>query len=128
MLGEGPSRGAVTADGTRGFFTAAKAGMLAVVDLQSGRHVATVSTGPDPHGVALGEGGRRLFVSNRGGRTVMVVDAATLICEHSRLMTLAGGLATVVVLRKCCRVDDPQDPCLPVGTRVAADGAEALGS
>jgi len=34
-------------------------------------------------------------------------------CEHSRLMTFARGLATVVVLRKCCRVDDPQAPCLP---------------
>jgi ubiquinone/menaquinone biosynthesis C-methylase UbiE len=34
-------------------------------------------------------------------------------CEHSRLMTFARGLATVVVLRKCCRVDEPQAPCLP---------------
>jgi len=82
-LGEGPSHGAVTADGTRGFFTAAKAGMLAVVDLQRGRRVATVSTGPDPHGVALGEGSRRLFVSNRGGRTVLVVDTATLTVERA---------------------------------------------
>ncbi len=34
-------------------------------------------------------------------------------CEQSRLTTFARGLATVVVLRKCCRVDDPQAPCLP---------------
>ncbi|MFQ5846526.1 MAG: geranylgeranyl reductase family protein [Candidatus Methylomirabilales bacterium] len=34
-------------------------------------------------------------------------------CEHSRLTTFARGLATVVVLRKCCRVDDRQAPCLP---------------
>lgn len=34
-------------------------------------------------------------------------------CEHSRLMTFARGLATVVVLRKCCRVDDPETSCLP---------------
>lgn len=38
-------------------------------------------------------------------------------CEHSRLITFARGLATVVVLRKCCRVDDPQAPCLPTAHR-----------
>lgn len=41
-------------------------------------------------------------------------------CEHSRLMTMAGGLATVVVLRKCCLVNDPHAPCLP---QVAGTGA-----
>ncbi len=34
-------------------------------------------------------------------------------CEHSRLMILAGGLATVVVLRTCCLVDDRNASCLP---------------
>lgn len=34
-------------------------------------------------------------------------------CAHSRLMTFARGLATVVILRKCCTVDDPHAPCLP---------------
>lgn len=51
-------------------------------------------------------------------------------CAHSRLTTFAGGLATLVVLRKCCRVDDPQSPCLPVGagTRgVATEGGSAGG-
>ena len=34
-------------------------------------------------------------------------------CQHSRLDTFAGGLATLVVLRKCCRVDDSGASCLP---------------
>lgn len=37
-------------------------------------------------------------------------------CEHSHLATFARGLATVVVLRKCCRADDPQAPCLPASS------------
>ena len=41
-------------------------------------------------------------------------------CEHSWLMTPAGGLATVAVLRKCCFVDEPNAPCLP---HVAGTGA-----
>ncbi len=34
-------------------------------------------------------------------------------CPHSSLTTFARGLATVVVLRKCCSVDAPDSPCLP---------------
>jgi ubiquinone/menaquinone biosynthesis C-methylase UbiE len=34
-------------------------------------------------------------------------------CAHSSLTTFARGLATVVVLRKCCSVDAPDTPCLP---------------
>ncbi len=40
-------------------------------------------------------------------------------CEHSRLTTFARGLATVVVLRNCCRVDDPP------GTMPAGPGDRA---
>ena len=34
-------------------------------------------------------------------------------CARSSLTTFARGLATVVVLRKCCSVDAPDAPCLP---------------
>jgi SAM-dependent methyltransferase len=47
------------------------------------------------------------------GRFLSPTDRPYHICEHSRLMTFARGLATVVVLRKCCRVDDPETPRLP---------------
>jgi len=48
------------------------------------------------------------------GRFVAPADRPYHRCEHSRLATFAGGLATLVVLRKCCRVDDPESPCLPL--------------
>jgi len=35
-------------------------------------------------------------------------------CDRSRLIKFANGLATVVVLRKCCSVNDPHSSCLPV--------------
>ncbi len=47
------------------------------------------------------------------GRFLTPAERPYHTCEHSRLTTFARGLATVVVLRKCCRVDDPQAPCLP---------------
>ena len=42
-------------------------------------------------------------------------------CGRSRLTRFANGLATVVVLRKCCDVDDPLSPCLPA--RASDDAA-----
>jgi len=36
-------------------------------------------------------------------------------CGRSRLLRFGNGLATVVLLRKCCSVDDPHAPCLPAG-------------
>lgn len=45
-------------------------------------------------------------------------------CGGSQLTRFANGLATVVVLRKCCSVDDPQAPCLPA----QAPGEAALGA
>ncbi len=47
------------------------------------------------------------------GRFLTPAERPYHTCERSRLTTFARGLATVVVLRKCCRVDDPQAPCLP---------------
>ena len=56
------------------------------------------------------------------GRFLSAAERPYHSCEHSRLMTFAGGLATVVVLRKCCRVDHPQDPCLPAAPVSATPG------
>ncbi|HWT79755.1 MAG TPA: class I SAM-dependent methyltransferase, partial [Candidatus Methylomirabilis sp.] len=49
------------------------------------------------------------------GRFLAPAERPYHTCERSRLITFARGLATVVVLRKCCRVDDPGTPCLPAG-------------
>lgn len=43
-------------------------------------------------------------------------------CAHSRLTTFARGLATAVVLRKCCSVDAPDTPCLPGAVSGQASG------
>lgn len=56
-------------------------------------------------------------------RFVPPADRPCHTCEHSRLLTFAGGLATVVVLRKCCSVDDPAASCLP-RPPVGVGGAE----
>lgn len=56
------------------------------------------------------------------GRCLSACERLYHSCEHSRLMTLAGGLATVVVLRECCLVDDPHAPCLPQEAGTGAGG------
>jgi len=56
------------------------------------------------------------------GRFLSAAERPYHSCEHSRLMTFARGLATVVVLRKCCRVDRPEDACLPAAPVSARPG------
>ena len=87
-LEAGSGHGTVTADGARGFFTTSAKGGIVAIDLESGRQTAMVATGSDPHGVAIGLG-RRLFVSNRGGDTVTVIDLVRLTVEAT--ITVAKG-------------------------------------
>jgi len=47
------------------------------------------------------------------GRFLRAAEQPYHDCGRSRLTKFANGLATVVVLRKCCSVDDPHAPCLP---------------
>jgi ubiquinone/menaquinone biosynthesis C-methylase UbiE len=47
------------------------------------------------------------------GRFLSATERPYHACAQSRLAAFAGGLATVVVLRKCCRVDAPDARCLP---------------
>lgn len=56
------------------------------------------------------------------GRFVAPAERPYHDCPHSRLATFAGGLATLVVLRKCCRVDDPAAPCLPTDNGTVGQG------
>ncbi|HEX8011487.1 MAG TPA: geranylgeranyl reductase family protein [Casimicrobiaceae bacterium] len=47
------------------------------------------------------------------GRFLRAAEQPYHDCGRSRLMRFANGLATVVVLRKCCSVDDSHALCLP---------------
>jgi ubiquinone/menaquinone biosynthesis C-methylase UbiE len=58
------------------------------------------------------------------GHFVALAERPYHTCEHSQLATVAGGLAPLVVLRKCCRVDDPAAPCLPTVTGMGAEAVE----
>lgn len=79
---DGPGHGVVTRDGAWGFFTASEKGAVSVIDLRRGRQTNSVLAGPDPHGVGIGHGGRRLFVSNRGDGTVTVINLKTREMER----------------------------------------------
>jgi choline dehydrogenase-like flavoprotein len=68
---------------------------------------------PAPGGVVRGDAG--------GPLCVPPAERPYHRCERSRLMTLAARLTTVVVLRKCCRVDDPKAPWLPALPRRAVN-------
>jgi geranylgeranyl reductase family protein len=60
------------------------------------------------------------------GRFVAPAERPYHSCKHSRLATFAGGLATLVVMRKCCRVDDPGAPCLPTDTGTSDELSKAI--
>ncbi len=54
------------------------------------------------------------------GRFLDVTEQPYHDCGRSRLTRFANGLATVVVLRKCCSIDDPHAPCPPARASVDA--------
>jgi len=54
------------------------------------------------------------------GRFLAPDDRPYHDCDHSRLVTFARNLATLVVLRKCCLIDDPEGSCLPAGVDATA--------
>ncbi|MEK7879152.1 MAG: cytochrome D1 domain-containing protein [candidate division NC10 bacterium] len=79
---DGPGHGVVSRDSAWGFFTASGKGAVSMIDLRRGRQTNSVLTGPDPHGVGIGHGGRRLFVSNHGDGTVTVINLKTREVER----------------------------------------------
>ncbi len=58
------------------------------------------------------------------GRFIATTERPYHTCQHSQLVTFAGGLATLVVLGKCCRVDDPAAACLPARRRSGSGSVE----
>jgi YVTN family beta-propeller protein len=48
-----------------------------VVDLLQRKQVALVPAGQGPHGITITPDGKKVYVSNRGGDTLTVIDTAT---------------------------------------------------
>lgn len=105
----------VTADGRYGVATHPTAGVISIVDLDTGELAAQVATGVVPNFVVANREGNRLWVSNSGNDTVseidtqrwivrrnLVVDKApehmVLSPDESSLYVVANGAGQVVEL------------------------------
>jgi YVTN family beta-propeller protein len=65
---------ALSPDGKTLYATNDTENMLSIIDIESGKRRAQVTVGQRPHGVAASSGGR-VFVSNRKGKSISVVNA-----------------------------------------------------
>jgi YVTN family beta-propeller protein len=68
----------VTPDGRRAFVANIGSGSVTAVDLETGRTLKSIPTGPGAEGLALTPDGRSLWVTNREADTVSVVDTTSL--------------------------------------------------
>ncbi|MDI4638292.1 MULTISPECIES: YncE family protein [Halomonadaceae] len=73
----------VTADGRYAVSTHPMGGSISVVSLDSGKHIETVATGPNPNYVVESEDGQSLLVSNAGNGTVSEIDTQHWFVERN---------------------------------------------
>src|SRR2546425_3932376 len=100
-LGGLPMGIAVAPDGTRLYaadYGSGPSGRVWVIDtdpsLMDGTNravVATVTVGPQPFGIAVTPDSKHVYVSNSGGNTVSVIDAATVSSGASSPMITVGN-------------------------------------
>ena len=76
--GSDPEQFALSVDETRLFVANEDAGRTSVVDVASGKLVASIPVGLEPEGVAVAPDGRWVFVTNESDHAVSVIDARTL--------------------------------------------------
>ena len=69
---------AVTADGRRAYTANIGSGTVTVLDLAAGSKLRDIASGDGAEGIALVNGGRELWVSNRAADTVAVFDGDSL--------------------------------------------------
>jgi len=67
----------VSADGTRLYVANEDSAQLTVVDVPSGRTIATVRVGDEPEGVALRPDGKVVYVTSEAEGEVFVIDTST---------------------------------------------------
>jgi YVTN family beta-propeller protein len=75
--GDDPEQLDVSADGRRLYVANEDAAQLTVVDVASGRSVASVKVGAEPEGVAVSPNGRVVYVTSEADDEVFVIDTAT---------------------------------------------------
>ena len=67
-----------TPDGKRAFVANIGSGSVTVVDLEAGKTIQSVPTGPGAEAIAITPDGREVWVGNRGNDTLTIVDAKSL--------------------------------------------------
>jgi len=85
-VGTGPTRVAITRDGTRAYVTNAESDSISVIDTGSDAVIATIPVGDNPSYLAVTPDAGSLYVMTGGG-TVEVVDAT----QHSVIATIPVG-------------------------------------
>lgn len=73
--GTDPECVAVTPDGQHLYLSNEDAGTASVVDVKSGRHLATLVVGTEPEGVATSADGRWTYVTAETSNVITVIDA-----------------------------------------------------
>ncbi|HWB73469.1 MAG TPA: cytochrome D1 domain-containing protein [Nannocystaceae bacterium] len=69
---------ALDPDGKRAFVANIVSGTVSVLELRTGKQLATITTGAGAEGIAMRPDGRELWVGNREADTVSVIDTTTL--------------------------------------------------
>jgi YVTN family beta-propeller protein len=92
-VGGHPAHVIADAEGRRAYVSNSADDTLSVIDLQTGKVIATASTGDYPHGLRMSPDGRSIYVANVQDGTVSVIDAASL----SEVARIKVGSAPVQV-------------------------------
>ena len=85
---------AAFAAGAKAYVGNFKDNTVSVIDTEAGKVVATVPVAAGPHGMAITQDGRTVYVSGDGSSSVDVIDTAT---EHTVTVPTAGVTTRQVV-------------------------------
>jgi YVTN family beta-propeller protein len=69
---------AATADGKRAFVANIGSGTVSAIDLEKGKKIKNIATGPGAAGIAITPDGKEVWVSNRTSGTLSVIDPSSL--------------------------------------------------
>ncbi len=121
-LGGHPRRLALQPDGSY-LWAALDDGGVAAVHAADLTVAARIATGAGPHDLAVSDDGRFVFVTNRGARTLSIVDAAKLARERDVPLGMAPSSVSFSPLAKTAYVASEEDGTI---VAVAADREEPV--